>query len=168
MSAVSRRVHAFEFMDQPWFPALLRGYVTDVLHAGRRVFRVYRMWSPLIARLTQETGERRLVDLCSGGGGPALAIADQLRELHGLEPDLTLTDLYPNRPALERVNNATTTGARYLEQSIDATSVPTELEWRRDFCRFRKRRLGSSVCRVRTLGFGCSLSKQGCGPPSFA
>lgn len=130
---MARRIQAFEFMDQPWFPALLRGYVTDVLHAGHRVFRVYQMWLPLIARLMQESGERRLVDLCSGGGGPALAIVDQLRELHGLDANLTLTDLYPNRSALERINAAETPGVRYLERSVDATNVPEELGGIRTF-----------------------------------
>ena len=121
------RIHAFEFEDQPWFPAELRGYLTDVLHAAHRVFRIYRVWAPMIARLMQHSGERRLVDLCSGGGGPALAIAEQLRQDHGLEPDLTLTDLYPNRPALERINAAGRSKERYLEQSVDATRVPREL-----------------------------------------
>ena len=104
MGSVPRRIHAFEFEDQPWFPAELRGYLTDVLHAAHRAFRVYRAWAPRIAALMEHSGERRMVDLCSGGGGPALAIADQLRQDHGLEPDLTLTDLYPNRTAAERIN----------------------------------------------------------------
>lgn len=122
-----RRVHAFEFEDQPWFPAELRGYLTDVLHAAHRVFRVYRLWAPRIAELMEQTGERGLVDLCSGGGGPALAIADQLRRVHGLEPDLTLTDLYPNRTAAARINGAGRPDLRYRTEPVDATEVPPEL-----------------------------------------
>ena len=127
MGAVLRRRHAFEFEDQPWFPAELRRYITDILHAAHRVFRIYRTWSPFVARLVEQTGERRLVDLCSGGGGPALAMAERLRCEHGLEPDLTLTDLYPNHTALERVNAAGRADERYLEQPVDASDVPEDL-----------------------------------------
>ena len=122
-----RRVHAYEFEDQPWFPAELRGYLTDVLHVAHRVFRVYRLWAPRIAELLEQTGERRLVDLCSGGGGPALAIADQLRD-RGLQPDLTLTDLYPNHTACARINGAGRPDLRYRAESVDATAVPPELD----------------------------------------
>ena len=125
---MSRRIHAFEFEDQSWFPAELRGYLTDILHAAHRVFRIHRSWAPHIAELMQQTGEHRLVDLCSGGGGPALAIAEQLRRDHHLEPDLTLTDLYPNRTASARINAAGRPDLRYLERPVDATRVPAELE----------------------------------------
>jgi hypothetical protein len=122
-----RRIHAFEFEDQPWFPARLRGYMTDILHAVHRALRIYSLWTPRIAALMRETGETRIVDLCSGGGGPTLSIVDQLRERHGLSPAVTLTDLYPNQMALERINAANLPGVRYLEQSVDATDVPEEL-----------------------------------------
>jgi len=124
---VRRRVHAFEFEDESWFPAELRGYITDLLHVEYRVFRFYQMWSPLIARVMRESGEHRIVDLCSGGGGPAITIAEQLRRDHGLEPDLTLTDRYPNRTALTRINAEEKDGVRYLDRSVDATRVPEEL-----------------------------------------
>ena len=117
-----------EFEDQPWFPAELRGYITDVLHVSQLVFRVYRMWAPRIAELMRASGERRLVDICSGGGGPALAIFEQLRRDHGLEPELTLTDLYPSRTAAARINAAGLPGVRYREQPVDASCVPDELD----------------------------------------
>lgn len=123
-----RRVHAFEFEDQDWFPAELRGYITDLLHVEYRVFRFYQTWSPLIAQVMRESGKQRVVDLCSGGGGPAQAIVEQLRTEHGLKPELTLTDRYPNQTALERINAAGQNSVHYLESSVDATCVPAELD----------------------------------------
>jgi len=121
-----RRIQAPELEDQPWLPDELRAYITDVLHAAHRVFRVHEVWTPRLARLLRESGERCILDLCSGGGGPVLAIAERLRRDHGLEVSICLTDLHPNRTALARINRAGLP-VRYLEQPVDATDVPQHL-----------------------------------------
>lgn len=120
-------MHAFVFEDQPWFPPRLRGYITDVLHVMHRAFCIDEIWTPRIAALMHETGETRIVDLCSGGGGPTLAIVQRLRQQHGLAASAQLTDLFPNRTALERINAAGLPGVRYLAQPVGATDVPEEL-----------------------------------------
>lgn len=121
-----RRIHAPELEDQPWFPAELRRYITDILHVAHLAFGVYRRWTPRIAEVLVGCDERRIVDLCSGGGGPALAIARGLREDHDLDVTLTLTDLYPNSSAAERTNRGAA-WARYCTAPVDASAVPDEL-----------------------------------------
>lgn len=40
----------------------------------------YQPFTERLAEAMQRTGDQRVVDLCSGGGGPALVIAGELRE----------------------------------------------------------------------------------------
>jgi hypothetical protein len=123
-----RRVQAFEFEDQPWLPDRLRRYLTDIVHAGHHAFRFHEVWLPLLARLVRETGQAHLVDLCSGSGGPVSAIVERLRQQHGLRVTATLTDRFPHRSAIARINGrGGLDGVRYLEHSVDATAVPEEL-----------------------------------------
>ena len=69
-----RRVHLFEFEDLPWFPAALRDPLTDLLGKVIEVGRVYHPVVPLLARALQTTGDRVLLDLCSGAGGPIVPL----------------------------------------------------------------------------------------------
>lgn len=114
------RLHLFEFMDQPWMPPRLRGLITDQLLMSERVFRPYDALLPLVVGALERSGQRRMVDLCSGSGGPALRMGELLREAGHLD-GLTLTDLFPNAEA--KVGE----GARYWPEPVDASAVPEEL-----------------------------------------
>ena len=75
------RIHAFEFEDQAWFPGLIREYMTDFLsHMGGWSKVPYLPFTERLAEAMRRTGDERVVDLCSGGGGPAIVIARDLRE----------------------------------------------------------------------------------------
>jgi len=75
------RAQLFEFEDLPWFPQVVRECMTDFLSfLGQRGRPVYRGFAERLAKAVQATGDDTLLDLCSGGGGPALAIAGLLRE----------------------------------------------------------------------------------------
>jgi hypothetical protein len=74
------RIHAFEFEDQTWFPAVIREYMTDFLsHMGGWSKIPYQPFADRLALALERTGDARLVDLCSGGGGPAVVIARELQ-----------------------------------------------------------------------------------------
>jgi hypothetical protein len=107
-----KRIQLFEFLDQPWFPPVLRRAMTAYLKVMHRMLRIDRAWAPKLAQLFRETGEDRWVDLCSGAGGPVALIVPTVRASLGREPAVTLTDLYP-QPGTRRV---------------DATSVPDDLK----------------------------------------
>lgn len=117
-----RRLHLLEIHDQAWCPASLRDALTDNLQFYLDLGNHYGVVAPLVRTALARTGARRVVDLCSGGGGP-------WRRLHEALGGATvvLTDKYPNRVALERV--AARTGGRieFSLASVDALRVPPEL-----------------------------------------
>src|ERR1700682_5053355 len=62
----------FEFHDQQWFPKSLRDGVTDALQFILSLGGIYRPIVPLLNKAVEVSGAARIVDLCSGGGGPWL------------------------------------------------------------------------------------------------
>ena len=62
----------FEFHDQKWFPKYLRDGVTDALQFILSLAGIYRPIVPLLNKAVEATRAKRIVDLCSGGGGPWL------------------------------------------------------------------------------------------------
>jgi len=116
------RLHAFEFEDFAWFPSLLRDAGTAYMR-----FAVERIWLPgamveVVGRVLDETGETEIVDLCSGDGGPAVAVGRVLRE-QGRDVRVTLTDLYPNSAARDRFAVAGS-AITYESEPVDATALP--------------------------------------------
>lgn len=120
------RLHLVELEDLPWYPPLFRDLATDYLRHMESTFAVHRPIVPVLADLIRETGETRLVDLCSGGGGPAADVARDLAE-KGFDVALTLTDLYPNLPAFEASRDAAPERISFVERSVDARDVGPEL-----------------------------------------
>ena len=96
-----RRFHLFELEDLAWFPRVLRDYATDYLQFIEHSLGLHRPVMPLLRDLLERTGSERIVDLCSGGSGPLLAVVRALRE-SGLEVRALLTDKYPNLDAFKR------------------------------------------------------------------
>jgi len=82
----------------------------------------------------QATGDDTLLDLCSGGGGPALTIARLLREQYATPLRVVLTDLYPNLPRLERARAEGRGNVSFHERPVDATTVPEALPGFRLIC----------------------------------
>ena len=114
-----RRVHWFEFGDQPWFPQVLHDAETAYLVAAYRLLPLPRFWAEKISTILQRDKPAEIVDLCSGSGGPMPQILEELRK-NGYEARATLTDLYPNPTS--------TSDARlsWVTEPVDATHVP---EW---------------------------------------
>jgi hypothetical protein len=75
----------------------------------------------------KRTGEARIVDVCSGGGGPLIAVLPHLSERLGTKVTARLTDLFPNIEAFQ-ASEAETGGAATGELSpVSALDVPAEL-----------------------------------------
>lgn len=120
------RLHLFELEDLPWFPRTIRDLATDYLHFMETTFALHRPVVPLLRDAVQQSGSTRVVDLCSGGGGPTLALHKALIA-DGLTISFTLTDKYPNVAAFRSLAAAHPEGISYVEDSVDATDVPREL-----------------------------------------
>ena len=125
---IAKRKHLFEFEDQGWFSPLLRRLVTDVLHYQITKFQTYKPMMPKIKQVVEKQGYDRIVDLCSGSGGPLPQIQEMLEKQEGLSLSVTLTDKYPNHEAIARIKNGSNGKTDYVEESVDAMTVPKELK----------------------------------------
>ena len=122
-----RRRHLIEIHEQPWCPAAVRDGATDCLHAIAVIGRQFHGTIPLLRRALARTGTHRIVDLGSGGGGPWLALHRQLTTGGGEPVSITLTDLLPNRAALEAAHARAPEQISFVAQPVDATGVPADL-----------------------------------------
>jgi hypothetical protein len=65
-----RRLHLLEIADQSWCPRILRDGLTDYLRQLEWVFRPYDPLLPQLRAALARCNEERVLDLCSGAGGP--------------------------------------------------------------------------------------------------
>ncbi|NUP04777.1 MAG: class I SAM-dependent methyltransferase [Polyangiaceae bacterium] len=114
------RVQWFELEDLPWVPRFIRDGGTDLLDLGFSVFGFYRPVAHALVSLLDATGSSHIVDLCSGGGGGALAMRKELlsRGVSGLQ--WSLSDRYPNLAAIERVRALADPSVHYIDEPVDA------------------------------------------------
>jgi hypothetical protein len=115
-----RRLHLFEFGDQPWFPHVLRDAETAYLAVAYRFLPLPRWWAEKISTVLHPGEPAEILDLCSGSGGPMPLIIDEL-ERRGYDARARLTDLYPNP------KSATHPRILWLAEPVDAKRVPPEL-----------------------------------------
>jgi hypothetical protein len=120
-----RRVQFFEIHDQVWFPAFLRDEVTDDLQVLLNIGKPYADIVPPLREGIEGAGADRVLDLCSGAGGPWPWMVDAL-EREGVRVGVELSDKYPNARARKHVQS-NSGHLHYHKEPVDATSVPGEL-----------------------------------------
>lgn len=120
------RLHLIELEDLPWFPALIRDLATDYLHFVETKMQLHAPVVPLLAEALTRTGERDIVDLCSGGGGPWLLLHRDLAAT-GVDASVTLTDRYPNADAFAALGSHVGDSLRFEPEPVDARHVPARL-----------------------------------------
>ena len=104
-----RRFHLIEIHEQVWCPAVIRDCATDYL---QYVIHATNAYEPIAERLKDavaRTEATRIVDLCSGGGGPWLRLeqtlatkprgrsANGVRSLFGIESEVAAIARTVNR-----------------------------------------------------------------------
>jgi SAM-dependent methyltransferase len=119
------RVQAFEFNDHPRAPAALRATIVEALSLALEWGGILRGLAPALSEFLDRAGTRDVLDLGSGGGGPAKILAPLLRE-RGWTGTITLTDLFPH-PARWSDLAAKDPSLRFEAASVDATAIPAEL-----------------------------------------
>src|ERR1700722_9141938 len=122
------RLNLPEIHDQPWLPPSIRDGITDTLLC---IFRLGRIYQPIVKRLDnalEATDTVRLVDLCSGGGGPWSWLHGQLERGNSGALNIQLTDKFPNAAARERGTLRSHQEIAYSAESVDATSVPDSFD----------------------------------------
>jgi hypothetical protein len=118
------RVHLFEWEDQPWFPALIRDAGTAYLELTQSMADTSEGIAEKLAPVVRETETDRIVDLCSGGSGPVRRVAAALAR-RGLPVGLSLTDRFPNLPALDRIE-AEDPSVDCVREPVNCMAVPRE------------------------------------------
>jgi hypothetical protein len=121
------RIDLPEIEDQAWCPAVVRDALTDFLSTAGHITRFYDSYARDIADVMQRTGNKRIVDLCTGGGLPALDMLDALGRVGVPDAEAVLTDLYPNVSAITARAASRPHAVRAMTSSVDATNVPEDL-----------------------------------------
>jgi hypothetical protein len=117
----------FEIHEQPWFPQFLRDQVVDGLQMILEVMETYEPIVQLLRARLEECGSERVLDLCSGAGGPWPSLLRHF-ESHGTSPpEVFLTDKYPSTSKLRDLESLITKRIHFLSHSIDATRIPGHL-----------------------------------------
>ena len=120
-----RRIHLFEFEDLAWFPKAIRDAGTDLLRFNWEL----GVYKPIVPRLRDalvKTGSQEILDLGSGGAGPAVAIYKELVKA-GCTVRLALTDKFPNLAAFKYARDRSHDGVDFMEEPVDATAIPSHL-----------------------------------------
>ncbi|MBB5501154.1 class I SAM-dependent methyltransferase [Paraburkholderia sp. MM5384-R2] len=118
-----RRLHLLEIEDQPWCPRAIRDGGTDWLHFLANTLKGFNVIADKLREAMRRVGNDRIVDLCSGGGGPWQTLAPLLAQSGRVT--VQLTDFYPNRAACERVSAGAAGRVTYVSEPVDAMDVPS-------------------------------------------
>ncbi len=123
-----RRLQVVELHDLPGFPAVWRDLGTDFMSWYASAFRPYRHAVPVLAEALRLSGATGVLDLCSGGAGPILALKPALDRALGAPLRVTLTDKYPNRAAFAAAAARFPGEVEAVPDAVDATAVPEALD----------------------------------------
>lgn len=118
-----KRLHWIEIADENWCPTVFRDALTNFLQLSTNRGKYYR---PILQRLRhalRKTRSQRVIDLCSGSGGPWLSIYQEIRDSEVTE--ILLTDLRPNTRA---IISDIAEGIVYQSEPVDAQDVPPRLK----------------------------------------
>lgn len=118
----------FEIHEQPWFPQFLRDQFVDGLQMILEVTNTYHPIAQLLRERLEDCGSDRVVDLCSGAGGPWPSLVRQFKMDGATPPEVFLTDKYPCTRKLHDREFPAANRIHFLRYSIDATQVPGNLQ----------------------------------------
>jgi hypothetical protein len=122
-----KRIHLFEVEDYPWFPNFIRICMTRYIAALHGLMGTPVTLAEVLDKSLQKNKKDKILDMCSGSGGPMLATQKILQEEYGYaDLTLTLSDLYPNTIAAQKINQVEGNQVSYLTTPVDVTKVDTK------------------------------------------
>jgi hypothetical protein len=121
-----RRRQVVEIEDLSWCPRVVRDGGTDWLGFMANATGVLLPVAPKIRAAMAAMSTTKVIDLCSGGGGPWLTLAPELARSGPVHVELS--DLYPNVDAFNDVTRRTGGLVGFRRTPVDATDVGTDLD----------------------------------------
>lgn len=122
-----KRIQLFEFEDRAWFPDWLRRCLTRLINVMHQFLGTPRELAVLISKMLIHSSQSKIIDLCSGSGGPMREVVKILKEEYGFKNlELTLSDLYPDQETARYINQIRD-NVTYVTIPVDATDVPPNL-----------------------------------------
>jgi hypothetical protein len=122
------RFRLFEIHEQPWFPQFLRDQFVDGLQMILEVTNTYHPIAQLLRKRLENCGSKRVLDLCSGAGGPWPSLVRHFKSRGAEPPEVLLTDKYPCTRKLHDWEFPAANRIHFLRYSIDATQIPGHLQ----------------------------------------
>jgi hypothetical protein len=104
------RIHGFEFCDQPWLKGSLREAFMDGLTFSFQFAGIYEQMYRPYSRWAKAIGTAEVLDLASGGGGPAETLVRSASANGFMLPKIILSNYYP------QINSFKALKAEYLGQ----------------------------------------------------
>lgn len=120
------RLHLFEISDQRWCPDSVRETITDYMQFGIRMWKSDVEMAFLLRQVFKRLGTHKVIDLCSGSGGPWFSILKILGDVD-LPTKICLTDKYPNWAAFKYLHDSSNGKLDFSLESVDAGCVPKSL-----------------------------------------
>ena len=117
-----KRIQLFEFEDQSWFPDRFRIALTKLIAVLHKITGLSDIVVNELSQIIKITGEKEIIDLGSGAGGPMPEVFQQLKE-NGIDIKVTLSDLFPNEKFVREFNAESVEGISYSDKPIDATHL---------------------------------------------
>lgn len=121
------RVQAFEFNDLDVLPAAARDTVVETLSRTLAWGRMLRGLVGPFEDFLAAAGVDEVLDLGSGGGGPATLLAGEITRAGRTPPRFLLTDLHPRREVWEEARRAHPGVIDFVSEPVDATAIPPHL-----------------------------------------
>lgn len=122
-----KRLQLFELEDLRWLPSAIRNGITDFLHFAVVRSGLYRAFSSRLARSIGQLRPPRIIDLCSGAGGPWASLHRTIAQGTGGGLQVRLTDFYPNLAAFEALAKTHTQVFEFCAHPVSALDVPRDL-----------------------------------------
>ncbi len=120
------RLHLFEFEDQAWLPNVIRDGLTGCLNIVEDKGEFYAPIVPHLRVVLKELKCEKIVDLCSGSGGPWKYLIGHLADSETSSLKVLLSDKFPSFNILE-LDAFQASKLEFTPYPVDATKVPKEL-----------------------------------------
>ncbi|MGA9523143.1 MAG: class I SAM-dependent methyltransferase [Myxococcaceae bacterium] len=121
-----RRIHFYESIDIPGCPQVIRDGITDWVRFMLNTHKAFDALAPRLREAMKRAGTSRILDLCSGGGGPWLTLEKALSKTGPV--DVLLSDFYPNATGFKFTLESSRGNLRVHPTPVDAMNAPADLE----------------------------------------